>query len=222
MRNPPRLTSTWPSLSWPARVVAPIAGHLSRPAIDAGNMVTANETVLGTLEAWDPLNFTFRMPEARLLQLWKSIRAGQIEESELAVRVMLSGGQDFSYEGRLESLHGPVNPQSGLIELRAIIANPDSELMPGLSGHVRLTTSRPYDALLVPSAALTSIEGKFRLTIVNDQDVIERRPVAIGMEEGDLLVIKEGLKPGEWVVIGTGTGLQPGSKIVRKPIKVEP
>ena len=110
------------------------------------------------------------------------------------------------------------DPNTGTLRFRAVVPNPDGILLPGLSARVRLITSTPFKALLVPEGALLSDQGQKYLYVVSEQGVVERRPVKLGVYHDGLRVVNEGLKADEWVVVGSFMKVKPGMTI--KPEKI--
>jgi multidrug efflux system membrane fusion protein len=204
------------------QLTAPINGRISRPIFDPGNLIKANETSLATLVSLDPMDVRFSVDETTFLRLRKAVREGQFEEAETPVSICLADEDDFHRRGKLESLGDQVDATYLTIPMRAVLANGDSDLIPGLRVRVRLVTSKPYNALLVPEAAIQTLEGHSYLLVVDEQNAIERRQVKVGRTEGKLRIIKEGLKPDEWVVISDRKNLRPDAKVEPKRINPTP
>ena len=132
--------------------------------------------------------------------------------------MQLAGEKDFSHRGKVEVGDLRVNPTTGTLPLRAAFANPDGLLMPGLFCRVRLPVGKPYTALLVPDQAVGTEDGRKFVYVVNANNVVERRPVELGPLQGDLRVVKNGLKAEDWVVLGDLQKVQPSKTV--KPRKV--
>jgi multidrug efflux system membrane fusion protein len=97
--------------------------------------------------------------------------------------------------------------------LRATVPNPDHALWPGRFVNVRLVLDTMPSAVLVPAPALqSSAQGKY-VYVVKEDSTAELRPVKTGQRQGDLVVITEGLKPGERVVVNGQLGVMPGGKV---------
>jgi len=97
--------------------------------------------------------------------------------------------------------------------LRATVPNPSRHLWPGQFVNVRLVLATLPKAVLVPSvAASDSAKGPF-VYVVKDDSTAELRPVKLGQRQGDLVVVEQGLQPGERVVLNGQLGVIPGSKV---------
>jgi membrane fusion protein, multidrug efflux system len=74
-------------------------------------------------------------------------------------------------------------------------------LSPGFFARMRVRGSAPYPAILVPDRAIATDQAQRFVWVVNQQNQVEYRKVVLGAHIGQSRVIKEGLKPEEWVVI---------------------
>lgn len=136
---------------------APIAGQISDRRIDAGNQVAAGpgteSTLLTTINAVDPIYFSFNSSEALYL---KTRRAREDSARTSRVEIRLQDESAHRWSGRLDFTDNGLDARSGTIRSRATVANPDHFLAPGLFGDMRLASDRPRRALLVPEASISS------------------------------------------------------------------
>ena len=115
--------------------------------------------------------------------------------------------------GQLTFTDNSVQSSSGTVLLRATVPNPARHLWPGQFVNVRLVLATLPKAVLVPSvAASDSAKGPF-VYVVKDDSTAELRPVKLGQRQGDLVVVEQGLQPGERVVLNGQLGVIPGSKV---------
>jgi RND family efflux transporter MFP subunit len=103
---------------------------------------------------------------------------------------------------------------------RAVFDNADRRLTPGLFVRVRMPIGDPTRSLLVSERAVGTDQGTKYVLVVNDQNVVEYRPVKLGPLSEDLRVIREGLKPGERVITAGIQRARPG--ITVKPQETPP
>ena len=104
--------------------------------------------------------------------------------------------------------------KTGTQRWRAVLANKDHVLMPGLFVRVRLAVSEPHKALLVPETSLGSDQGQKFLFVVGDQNVADCRDVQTGQRQDDgLVAIDKGLADGDWVVISGFRQFRPGMTV---------
>jgi RND family efflux transporter MFP subunit len=205
------------------RLTAPIAGRLSRPAVDVGNLVTANQTTLATLATVDPLVVEFMMSFDKYARLRQAIRDGELKLSDVPVAIATSQEADFHHNATLESLEDDT-VVNGEVRMRATLPNPDMTLLPGLSPFVRVATGKPHPGLLVPVDTVPKYDrqGRGHLFVVNEQNTVVLREVTLGGTEGNFHVVRSGLKPDDWVAVeASRIGLEPGSMVepIRTPLQ---
>jgi RND family efflux transporter MFP subunit len=93
------------------------------------------------------------------------------------------------------------------------LANGDRRFWPGRFAKIRLVLETRKDAVLVPAEApQLSAKGSFVYVIKGDSSA-ELRPVKVGQRQGDLVVIEEGVRAGERVVVNGQLGVTPGGKV---------
>ena len=120
-------------------------------------------------------------------------------------------------EGNLTFLDNAVQDATGTVTLRATVNNAEHRLWPGRFVRVRLLLSTIRGAVLVPAVA-PQLSGKGPFVYVVKADATaEMRPVKTGQRQGDSLVIEEGIKPGEKVVVSGQLGVTPGGKVREQP-----
>jgi RND family efflux transporter MFP subunit len=195
------------------RVLAPISGIVSDRRVDAGNSVTADETVLTTVVSTNPLQFTFQGSEALLLKYQRQNSGSQLGTR---VRIRLQDESTYVHAGSLDFVDPVVDANAGTVRARAIVPNPTGFLKPGMFGHMRLAASQPYAALLVPDSAIVTDAARRVVYVVDGAGTVAARPVELGPLTGNLRVVRSGLGPRERVIINGVQRAQPGQKVIPK------
>lgn len=201
------------------RVLAPISGRVSERRVDPGNAVTADQTVLTTIVSTDPLHFAFDGSEALLLRYQRQSGGAP---TGAPVRVRLQDEADFVRGGRLDFIDNALNTGAGTIRARAVIANPDGFLRPGMVGRARLAAAAPYRALLVPETAIATDAARRVVYLVDGNGVVTPRPVVLGPVLGELRVIRSGLGENDRVVIGGLQRAMPGQRVQPRLVRLPP
>jgi RND family efflux transporter MFP subunit len=205
------------------QVRAPISGRISDRRVDAGNLVAAGEgsagSLLTTINALDPIYFSFNGSEGLFL---KAKRAQEDGAKGTEVQIKLQDEADYSRTGRLDFTDNGIDPRSGTIRGRAVIANPDLFLSPGMFGNMRLASGASERALLVPDAAVQTDQARKTLLVVGKDGQVAAREVRLGPVVDGLRVVRGGIAPADRVVI-TGTQLaQPGTKVQTRTGRITP
>jgi RND family efflux transporter MFP subunit len=205
-------------------VRAPITGRISYRRIDPGNLVQgggsgSEGTLLTTINALDPIYFTFDASEALFL---KARRARETGAARSAVEIKLQDEPDYRWHGRLDFTDNGLDTRSGTIRLRAVVSNPTQFLTPGMFGNMRLSTSGTTAALLVPDAAVQTDQARKIVLVVAKDGSVAPRPVVLGPVLDGLRVVRSGLTTADQVII-SGTQLaMPGTKVQVRPGKIAP
>lgn len=182
------------------QVRAPISGRVSDRRVDIGNLVSgdsaASATVLTTINALDPIYFSFDGSEALYL---KQRRQKQGSDH---VEIRLQDEADYKWKGKVDFTDNALDQGSGTIRGRAVVSNPEYFLTPGMFGNMRLASGGAQKALLVPDAAVVADQARKVVYVVTGKDgSVEARPVEAGPLINGLRVIRSGLKPQDRVVI---------------------
>ncbi len=187
---------------------SPIDGRAGRRLVDVGNVVTANTSTLLTIERLDPIYADFTVTENDFSMVQRNA-----DRRTLKVEVRLPEEPDNPVVGQLTFLDNTVQSSSGTVMLRATAPNSSHRLWPGQFVNIRLMLATMSDAVLVPAEApQDSAKGSF-VYVVNQDSTAELRPVKLGQRQGDLIVIEQGVKPGERVVVIGQLGVMPGAKV---------
>jgi multidrug efflux system membrane fusion protein len=190
-----------------------------------GNLVSAGgETVLTTITSVDPMFVYFDVDERALLRYQRIFRKDPsdasgpqptVKDLKIPVNVALEGEEGYPHHGVIDFADNQVNPSTGTIQVRGVLPNPKRILTAGMRARVRVPIGAPHKSLLVTERAVGNDQGRKFLYVVNAQDVVERRDVKLDRVYDGLQVIKEGLKPDDWVIVN-------GIQRVRDAMKVEP
>lgn len=205
------------------RVRAPISGRISYRRVDPGSQVAGGEgagTLLTTINAVDPIYFSFDVSEALLLKAQRERAAGR--GGAQTVEIRLADEPDYRWRGTLDFTDNAIDRNSGTVRARATVANPQGFLVPGVFGSMRLSGRTPTPVLLVPdSAVMTDQTGKMVMVIgANGQPMPV--PVTVGPVVDGLRVIKSGLTPRSQVIIRGHQRMMPGVPIKAKPARIVP
>lgn len=187
---------------------SPIDGRAGQRLVDTGNVVTANSGELLTIQRLDPVYADFTVPENDLTAVQRNMARGSLK-----VEVRLPDEPGEPRIGALTFLDNAVQDGTGTVKLRATIPNNDHRFWPGRFVKIRLVLDTLQEAVLVPAAApQASAQGPF-VYVVKEDSTAEQRTVTPGQRQGDLVVISQGIKPGERIVVNGQLGVTPGGKV---------
>jgi RND family efflux transporter MFP subunit len=192
------------------RVISPIAGRVSRAVVTEGNYVSAGSNVLTSVVSLDPIYVSFDGDEQSYLNFRPKVGG---DSANSAVFVGLANEEGYPHTGRLNFLDNALNPATGTIRVRALLANPDRQFTPGLFARVRIPGSERYSTTLIPEAAIATDQDRRYVLVVDGAGTVEYRTVQLGGVHEGKRVVRDGLKPGEQVVVSGLQRARPGSKV---------
>ena len=199
------------------QVRAPIGGRISDRRVDAGNQVAGGEgtggTVLTTINALDPIYFTFDGSEALYL---KTQRARQPGATPAAVEIQLQDETEHRWKGKLDFTANGLDQRSGTIRGRAVLANPGYFLTPGMFGNMRLASAGTRQALLVPDDAVQTDQARKVLLTIDAKNVVSQKPVELGPVVDGLRIVRSGIGPNDRIIIQGTQMAMPGATVAPK------
>ena len=205
------------NLEW-TRVRAPITGLVSKINVTVGNLITGgvgNGTPLTTLVSVDPIYCYVPVPERTLLKYESYARKNQeaVRDARIGCAIQLENETGFPHKGLIDFVDNSVDPNTGTIQMRGVFRNPDEVLTPGLFARMRIEGGGPYNALLVPDAAVGTDQNERFLMVVDAGGTVQTRPVQLGRLFGDLRVIGQGVTAADRVIVNGLQMARPGAKV---------
>src|SRR5262249_25604323 len=172
----------------------------------------------------EPMYVYFDVDERALLRYRQYFRKGRgeggaepsVKELKIPVHVALEGEEGYPHQGVIDFADNRVNPGTGTIQVRGVLPNANRILDAGMRARVRIPVSDPHKSLLVTERAIGTDQGRKFVYVVNDQNVVERRDVRLDRVSDGLQVVREGVKPEDWVVVNGIRGVRDGAKVEPK------
>ena len=203
-----------------AYVRAPISGKISDRRIDPGNLVATGETLLTTINALDPIYFSFDVPESLFLKTARGRQAGTASGQVAEIR--LQDEAAYNWKGRLDFTDNGISQNSGTIRARAVVPNPNYFLAPGMFGNMRLADGGSINALLVPDAAIRTDQARKIVLVVGKDNSVAAKPVETGPLVGGLRVVRSGITKADRVIVQGVQFAMPGAKVNPRVTQIKP
>ena len=200
-------------------VKSPISGRASRAEVTAGNLVETGSgaPLLTTVVTSDPIYADFDIDEGTYLQYIEAHATSDKKTAEVPVMMGLMGEEGAPHHGHAESFDNRLNTASGTLRVRAVFANKDGSLVPGLFARVRIGSPALVHAVLITDRAIGTDQSKKYVIVVGKDGKTEHREVTLGPLADGLRVVESGLKPGEEIIVnGLQRVMMPG-----QPVKPE-
>lgn len=201
-------------------IQSPINGIIGKVMVDRGNLVGKSEpTLLATVSMVDPIYVDFPVAEADYLRLAARMRLdsqGRAQGPRPALELFLTDDRPFPHKGHVAFVDRAVDARTGTIGVRAEFPNPDRLIRPGQFARVRGVIEQRAGAVLVPQLAVQEQQGAKTVLVVEGGDKVALRPVKVDERIGDFYIVRDGLKPGERVVVEGLQRVRPGMQV--KPV----
>ena len=192
---------------------SPIAGLIGKRLVSPGNLVGKGEaTLLDTVSSVDPIRVDITISEAEVLNFLSPDKKAHKAPTP-ALELILADGSVFPHKGKVVIVDRAVDLKTGTLKVVAEFPNPDGTLRPGLFGRVRANVGMVENAILVPRRAVQEIQGAKSVLVVGPDNMVALRTIRPGETVGDLLVVRDGVKPGERVIVEGVQKAQPGTKV---------
>jgi membrane fusion protein (multidrug efflux system) len=201
-------------------VRAPISGLIGATAVQIGELVGKGQpTLLATISKLDPIWFYCNVSEVSYLRAEaERQRAGKRVE-DLSVTLILADGSKHPDLGRIVFIDRAVDVKTGTLRMRAEFANPRKSLRPGMFGRIVADLGVRPDSIMVPERAVAELQGKNFVWVISPDNKAIQRPVKVGTQIGEKLLILEGLKAGDRIVVEGLQKMREGALV--KPMTAE-
>ena len=191
-------------------ITAPVSGRAGRAMVTRGNLANADQSLLTTLVSIDPVHVYFEADEQAAFAS-QTLLIGDMPNS---LTIELGGDPQRQYTGALDFIDNHLNPNTGTLQFRAVLANPDGRIRPGEFARVEMPIARLEQALLVDRKAILTDQDRRYVYVVDANNRAERRQVTTGRQVAEQTVITEGLTAGDRVIInGVQKVFMPGMEV---------
>jgi RND family efflux transporter MFP subunit len=197
---------------------SPVDGRIGDRRVSPGNLVIGGSqpstTLLATVVSTNPIRFEFTFDEQAFLRYSRLADAGKsVDARGTEIELRLLDEPSFRHKGKLDFVDNVINQTSGTIRGRAVFANPDGLFTPGMFARVRVPASRPFEALLVPDAAIGTEQIRKFVYVVDGENTVRQKYVTLGPLDGNLRVVQTGIEPTDRVIVNGMVRARPGIKV---------
>lgn len=193
------------------KVYAPFDGVIGISAVKTGAAVTAGQTLLNSISSDKELAVDFNIDQKEIYRFTKFMNEKPAVTD--SIFTLAFGNDIYPYPGKISLLDRAVNPQTGTIKARLIFPNNKNLLIAGMNGTVRVKNNAAAQSILIPYKAVTEQLGEFFVYVPNDSNKVSQRKLVLGKQIGINVIVKEGLKNGEKVVVEGVQNLREGAMI---------
>lgn len=197
-------------------VRAPISGLIGAKQVSVGELVgKGSPTLMATISTLNPIWFYCSVSEVDYLKAEAKVRTTGRKIAELPVTLLLADGTTHPAGGRFVFIDRAVDVKTGTLRVRAEFPNAQELLRPGMFARIRVDLGTRAESIMLPERAVSELQGKTFVWVIGADNKASQRSVKLGETIGGSVLVVEGLKAGERVVI---EGLQK----VREGAPVQP
>ena len=178
---------------------APFDGTIGISSVKLGSAVTAGQTLLNTVSSDNPMGVDCAVDEKQINRFVQLLQKNPKDQDSIFTMV-LPDQSIYPFPGRLILLDRAVDPQTGTIRIRVIFPNTENLLKPGLTCNLRIKAGGVVNSLMIPYKAVVEQMGEYFVFKVNGSTVSQVR-IVLGMTIDDKVVVKNGLNPGDRIVM---------------------
>jgi membrane fusion protein (multidrug efflux system) len=201
-------------------LTSPIDGIPGIALLQVGALVSPSSPTITTVSTIDPIKAYFTASEQEYIDFTRRFPTQESRLADLAKRdleLILADGSVYPLRGKFYFADRQVDVRTGAIRLAGLFPNPGGSLRPGQYARVRMQTAVRHGALLVPQRAVIELQGNYELAVVDSVNKVNIRPVTVGERVGKLWIVREGVAPGERVVVEGVQKVHQGTQVTPEP-----
>jgi len=200
-----------------AGIAAPFTGTVGISQVKKGTAVVAGQTVLNTISTDDPMAVDFTVGQKEIYRFVKMQQ--ETTNNKDSVFTIAFSDEVYPYPGKISLIDRAVDPQTGTIKTRLVFPNDKGMLKAGMNATVRVKNNASTNSTIVPFKAVTEQLGEFFVYVVGDSNKVSQRKIQLSNQTGANVIIKNGLKPGEKIVVEGVQNLHEGTVVTTAPPK---
>ncbi len=197
-------------------IVSPLTGTIGISQVKLGAFATPGTTVLNTVSTNDPIAVDIAVNQREIPRFV----ALQKNNSVVADSVFSIKGQDgtvYRAQGKIVAIDRAVDPQTGTIKVRISYPNKEGRLFAGMNVSLQALNRGQKEELVIPYKAVVEQLGEFNVFVVGDSSKAEARLVKLGRQFQTNVVVSEGLKKGETIVVDGVQNVRNGAVVSATP-----
>lgn len=178
---------------------SPLTGTIGISQVKIGTSIVAGQTVLNTVSTNNPIAVDFTVDQKNIYRFSElEQRKADVKDSVFTIAF---GSEIYPYPGKISFIDRAVDPQTGTIKVRLVFPNDKDMLKPGMNTSVRVKNTATKNATIIPHISVNEQLGEFSVYVLGDSSKVHQQQVELGTPIGDNIIVKEGLKPGERIVV---------------------
>lgn len=194
-----------------ANIYAPFTGTIGISQVKKGTAVVAGQTILNTVSTNNPVAVDFTIDQKNIYRFAElQQNKNNIKDSTFTIAF---GDQAYPIPGNISFIDRAVDPQTGTIKVRLTFSNNNNMLKPGMNTTVRVKNTASKNATMIPHISVTEQLGELYVYVIGDSSKVHQQKIVTGTQIGDNVIVKEGLKEGQQIVVQGIQNLHEGTVV---------
>jgi len=193
-------------------IVAPFEGVIGISQVRLGAAVSPGQTLLNTISSDGPIAVDIFVDQKEIYR-FSELQQQQSTSSNDSTFRLAFNGDVYPYPGKISVIDRAVNAQTGTIIIRIVFPNPKNVLRAGMAGTLRVLNNVAKKSIVIPYKAVTEQLGEFFVYALGDSSKVTQKRVMLGKPVGKNIIVREGLKEGETIVVEGVQNLHEGSLV---------
>ena len=202
------------------KILSPITGIAGISKVQLGDLIGPNSgnNILTSVSQIEPIRAYLGISEQQYLEFTRENTNRNERAEAIPIELILVDGSLYPYKGTFYFADRQVDVKTGTIQIAVLFPNPNNFLRPGQFARIRAVLKTEKNALIVPQHAVSQLQTKYQVAVVNDDNSVTIRLVTPGNRIGSDWIIKDGLKPDERVIVEGLQKIRPGMKVETKAV----
>lgn len=198
------------------QIRAPFAGIINRIPNKIGSLID-DGTLLTSISENKEVFAYFNVSEKEYLSYIKHVQNDSVNSK--TVELILADGSTHSHKGKIETIEGVIDANTGNIAFRARFKNPNNVLKHGASGKVKLR-KKLDNVVIIPQKATFEIQDKLYVYVVDKSNKVRVRNIESQNRLPNLFLVSKGLQAGETIIFEGIQNAKEGMVIKPKQISM--
>ena len=180
-------------------IKAPFSGTIGLSMVKVGAFINAGQTLLNTISSDDPIAVDFIINE-KTLPWFTTLKKAVGSKADSTFRIILPDNSEYVSSGQLSVIDRAVDHQTGTIKVRLIFPNHEKSLRTGMNCKVKVLSGNSGSQTVIPYKAVIEQMGEYFVYAIDSMKVKQIK-IEPGSNLGEYIVVKQGLNPGDKIVL---------------------
>lgn len=192
-------------------ITAPFSGLIGFSFVKPGAFVSAGQTLLTSISSDDPIGSDFFIDQKSLPYIL-SLTNNRNTDTIPVFKVVLPDDSEYKHNGRLSVIDRAIDPMTGTIRIRVVFQNQEGSLRPGMNCKLKVLNENSGLKVIIPVKATIEQMGEFLVYLIENNKVVQKQ-ITLGADLGKFVVVKDGLKAGDRIVLEGIQKVREGSSV---------